>query len=206
MVKAVFYNSMELDVAAKPKTAPGEWGSLPPAVHKCVRCSCAFQTHMKAKHKTRAPAAAKIGLSTVCPCCHVQFSSRARLLAHASEKRNRGNRAYSCSMLFATDLVKAVPNDELDLAFEKDKQARTTARRAGHTVPISDALAKRPKVGVSVLEQQLTRKRKLAAGMDVTVLPANAVQLENLKPLKRCCTKSSQELVVVQHVAKQMAS
>ena len=205
LVKSVAYNCMDLDAASKLKSKPGEWGSLP-LLHKCSVCNEAFatakalETHKKAKHKMRAAAAKKVGLSCVCPCCHVQFSSRARLLAHASEKRNRGSRAYTCSTLFASDVVKTVPDDELAVAFANDRSARTTARRAGHTVPISATLAKRPKTGSSVLEQQRCRKRRLAAGLEVTELPNNAVQLDSLAPLKRICTKSSQELVVTQHL------
>jgi hypothetical protein len=84
LVKSVFYNTMEGDMAAKSKSGSGEWGSCPPAAHKCLRCSCSFptakalDTHMKSKHKARAPAARKIGLSLVCPSCHVKFSTRSR--------------------------------------------------------------------------------------------------------------------------------
>ena len=208
LVKAVFYNTMDMDVAAKPKTAPGEWGSQPLAAYACSRCSCTFRTaraleaHAKAKHKTRAPAAPKIGLSTICPGCHVDFNTRSRLLAHASEKRNRGRRAYSCSMLFASDLIKPVHVDEFSTACEADKRSRTAGRKAGHTVPLSQALAKRPRVGVSVLEQQLERKRKSAEGAEVTVLPGNAVQLDLLRPLKRARAKTPQDQVVLQHLSQ----
>ena len=211
LVKGVHYTSMELDVASRPKTNPGEWGSLPPAMHKCTSCGSSFpsakalEAHRKAKHKTRAAAAKKVGMSRVCPCCHVQFSTRSRLLAHASEKRNRGSRAYTCSMLFATDLVKNLDDAELATAFEDDKQARTSARKSGHSVPISESLAKRPKVGTTILEQQRARKRKSAAGLEVVILPPNAVQLDDLHPLKRICTKMSQNQVILQHIAAQAA-
>ena len=207
LVKAVHFNSMEFDVAAKPKTKPGEWGSMPLPAHKCATCGDSFpsakalEAHKKAKHKTRAAVAAKIGTCTVCPCCHVQFSTRSRLLAHASEKRNRGGRAYTCNALLLAGLVDDLGDDDLTDAFANDKQARTAARRMGHTVPISESLAKRPKVGTSILEQQRSRRRNLDAELEVTLLPSNAVQLDDLRPLKRICTKSSQDQVVIQHIA-----
>jgi hypothetical protein len=105
-------------------------------------------------------------------------------------------------MLFASDLIKPVHVDEFSTACEVDKRSRTAGRKAGHAVPLSQALAKRPRVGVSVLEQQLERKRKSAEGAEVTVLPGNAVQLDLLRPLKRARAKTPQDQVVLQHLSQ----
>jgi hypothetical protein len=198
---------MELDVGSKMKTKPGEWGSQPVLAHRCSACGASFanakalESHRKAKHKTRAAFTSMIGSSRVCPCCHVEFSTRTRLLAHISEKRNRGGRKYSCNMLFAAGLVRPLGEDELSSAYAADTEARTLARKAGHTVPITENLAKRPKVGTTVLEQQLNMRKRNAAGVVVPTLPSNAVQLDKLRPLKRARAKTSQEDVILQHVS-----
>ena len=206
LVKALSFNSMELDVASKTRSSPGEWGSQPLYEHKCTVCNSTFaslkalQAHERARHRKRTKLASLVGSSKVCPCCHVQFSTRSRLLAHVSEKRIRGARSYSCHTLMSAGLVPAVGTEELNTALAADTAARTEARKAGHTVPISMSLAKRPKTGTSVLEQQRGRKHKLSAGDEVTTLPPNAVFLDELKPLKRVRTKTSQEMIVMQHV------
>ena len=156
----------------------------------------------RSKHKSRAAFSTLLGSSKVCPCCHTEFSSRPRLLAHVSERRNRGGRRYSCNTLFATGLVHPPSHDELQSALEADKETRTLARKSGHTVPLSECLAKRPRVGTTVLEQQRARKRMLDAGHGVTSLPANALHLCDLRPRKRFRSKSSQEEVVLQHISQ----
>jgi hypothetical protein len=206
LVKSCHYNSMELDVASKPKTKPGEWGTQPHPVHRCATCNGTFPTlkaleaHKKAKHKTRAQFSSLIGASRVCPCCHVEFSSRTRLLAHISEKRNRGGRLYSCNTLMAAGMVMPVDQAELRTALESDKLARTLARKAGHTVPVSESLAKRPRVGTSILQQQLCRRKRLAAGDPLPALPNNALYLRELKPVRRVRAKTSQDSIIVQHI------
>ena len=207
LVKRCQFTSMDLDVASKVRCNAGEWGSQPILGHTCTLCSASFATakalesHRRVRHKMRAPLATLVGSSKVCPCCHTEFSSRPRLLAHISEKRNRGNRLYSCNSILAAGLVQPPQNSDLEAAFAADREARTAARKAGHTVPLSECLAKRPRTGTSVLAQQTARKRLRDAGVAVTTLPTNALFLDELKPLKRMRTKSSQELVVLQHLA-----
>ena len=210
LVRALHFNTMELDTAFKVGTISGKWGSQPPSSHRCVTCgllfksSKALETHMKSKHKTQASASSKIGRSCVCPCCYTQFASRTRLLAHVSEKRNRGTRTFSCSNLCASNLVKAVDAAEFEEAVEIDKRARTSARKSGHTVPLSESLAKRPKTGTSILAQQRAWKRKAEDGQAPSVLPGNALDLDRLRPLRRVRRKASQEDVVAQHLHLQL--
>jgi exonuclease III len=208
LVKRCHLTSMELDANSQKKFDPGHWGSQPPLSHSCLVCEAAFSTakalesHRRAKHKSRAAFSTLLGSSKVCPCCHTEFSSRPRLLAHVSERRNRGGRRYSCNTLFATGLVHPPSHDELQSALEADKETRSLARKSGHTVPLSECLAKRPRVGTTVLEQQRARKRMLEAGHSVTSLPANALHLCDLRPRKRFRSKSSQEEVVLQHISQ----
>ena len=208
LVRTCFYNSMELDAGSKAKTKAGNWGNQAALAHICLVCDVAFasakalESHRKAKHKTRAAFSAMVGSSKVCPCCHVEFSSRTRLLAHVSEGRSRGKRRYNCNSLMAAGLVQTVSAAEMDVALAADTEARTVARRSGHTVPLSAKLAKRPRVGTTVLEQQRDRKRRHDDGHVVAELPVNAIHLYSLQPLKRLRRKTSQEDVIHEYVGR----
>ena len=206
LVKRCDLTSMNLDATARARSASGEWGSQPVLRHVCAQCNAGFPTfkalesHKRAKHKSRTPLSNLIGSSNVCPCCHTAFSCRARLLAHVSEKRNRGSRQYSCNTILLAGLVQPPSAANLAIAFDEDKEARSAARKSGHTVPLSQSLAKRPRTGSSVLAQQISRKRKLVAGDPVAQLPENAVFLDQLRPKRRLRTKTSQELILMQHI------
>lgn len=194
------FTSMDMDSPKGP--APSEL--VMPSLHACDTCAAAFVTpkaldaHCRATNKQRSALTKYIGSCLVCPVCFMAFSTRTRLLAHVNEQRNRGKRLVTCNTVLRACLVAPVPDGELVAASENDKSCRKETRQRGHTTPLSTALARRPRVGATLAEQQQLYHSQ-PPGVK-TALPANALQFFALPPLKRIRTKSSADLVLLQHV------
>ena len=188
LVKSCSITTMEMDRPLKKDKLAAE---APLASrYRCNVCEATFPTqkgldaHARAKHLARSDMSRFIGKSLTCPVCYGTFSSRPRLLAHVSEKRNRGLRRFSCHQVCCSGLVQPVCHLEFTEALESDKHIRTAAKRSGHTTPLSETLAKRPKTGTSIVDQQTAYLKRAAEGSEVAALPSNAVAL-NMLPRRR---------------------
>jgi hypothetical protein len=115
-----------------------------------------------------------------------------------NEQRKRGKQAVTCNTVFRARIVATVLDDELIAANAGDTSLRNETRKRGHTTPLSTALAKRPRVGATIAEQQQLYHSQ--PQITKSELPANAMHLSDLRPLKRVRTKSSMDVVLQQHV------
>ena len=210
LVKSCSITTMEMDRPLKKDKLAAE---APLASrYRCNVFEATFPTqkgldaHARAKHLARSDMSRFIGKSLTCPVCYGTFSSRPRLLAHVSEKRNRGLRRFSCHQVYCSGLVQPVCHLEFTEALESDKHIRTAAKRSGHTTPLSETLAKRPKTGTSIVDQQTAYLKRAAEGSEVAALPLNAVALNMLPPKKRVRSKTSQDDVVLQHIQLRAAA
>ena len=139
-----------------------------------------------------------MGSSTVCPVCFVKFSTRIRLLAQINEQRNRDKRNVTCSHVLRARLVAPIPVDELATANDGDRKLRLLSRKRGHTNPLSIGLAKRPRVGTTLVQQQQLYHAQPPS--EKHTLPINALHEQGLPPLKRLRGKSSVDDILQQHV------
>eukprot|EP00973_Karenia_brevis_P008882 1202729-Karenia_brevis.AAC.1 len=68
--------------------------------HKLFATSKARDSHMRAAHKQFNPVFSKIGDTSICYACHVDFCSRTRLLCHLGEKRLRAkSKKKTCAQI-----------------------------------------------------------------------------------------------------------
>eukprot|EP00973_Karenia_brevis_P042018 5817041-Karenia_brevis.AAC.1 len=67
---------------------------------------------MRICHKVRNPVHKYIDDSGVCPVCRTVLGSRAKVIAHASEKRCRGKKRLTCNEIL---LHGGVPEIEADV-------------------------------------------------------------------------------------------
>ena len=91
--------------------------------------------HQRVKHQLRNPFAEIVGDNLKCPVCNKSFANRWRVIAHLSEMRQRrvGRPVSLCGpKALEADIPRLDPSLALQLA-EKDRLARTQARRAGHS-------------------------------------------------------------------------
>ena len=74
-------------------------------IHHCKECLSsgvtrafssqkALLSHQRAKHNQRSMINLFVDGSGVCPCCHVVFRNRKRVIAHLSETRTRAKQRY----------------------------------------------------------------------------------------------------------------
>jgi hypothetical protein len=103
-------------------------------------------------------------------------------------------------MVLKAGLVDPVSSQELSAAAEADRKLRGLTRKGGHTTPLSTSLAKRPRTGSSILEQQRLFLVQPHALEHLHQLPSNAVDLLVLPPRKRIRVKSSAEVCLQQCV------
>ena len=101
-------------------------------------------------------------------------------------------------MALKAGLVDPVSPEELSAATEADRKLRGLTRKEGHTTPLSTSMAKRPRTGSSIVEQQ--RLFQLMPSALMRRLPTNAVDLLALPPRKRIRVKSSAEVCLQQHI------
>ena len=158
--------------------------------HKCTHYQEVRPTrkslaaHMRTKHTKCSDTARFIGMAPVCPVCCIRFSTRTRLLAHLSETRSRGKRSATCGSVVRAGLVRKVSDEIFSRATECDRVARSKARKRGCTQPLAAWPAKRLKCGGSLVAAACEARKRLL-DLDPSLLPANAVQWELLKPTKR---------------------
>ena len=201
LVRTMSFASMPLDVASARKSDSSTCSRA--GRYKCTHCSASFGTskalgsHCRAKHKSRTGLSCYVGLSKRCPVCMVSFSSRTRLLAHVSDSRNRGMRALTCHDVLRAGLCAPVPEAEHSEACQADRALRRTARRSGHTQPLSEAPAKRRKVTSGLVSIEVPDRED-----DV---PSNQFQWRSLPPAKRLRSKTPVDAVVSQHIPARSA-
>ena len=119
-----------------------------PASHAFVPYICTFQCvlctekpcfpsakslgmHMRIKHGIRESLQSRIGDISICPGCHTQYHSRARLLRHLTDKR----RAVKCRELVNT--LPLIPDDLYSQLTAKAADERKEARKVGMTHPLA---------------------------------------------------------------------
>jgi hypothetical protein len=106
-----------------------------------------LQAHMRSQHGVTNALKRFIDDSGVCPGCCTLFASRSRLLAHISERRNRGRSAISCNALLETGIFPEVSGDVIAACDATDRAARCDARKHGHSQPVvQHASAKRARI------------------------------------------------------------
>jgi hypothetical protein len=204
LVKNLHYSTSEYDLPRATSTL--EQNASVAWKYRCSQCSEAFKSeqglkqHLRANHKKRTALAVFIGSSSVCPVCLAQFSNRTRLLAHVSDSRNRGSRTLTCHNVLSAKLVAPVSDADLAVAHESDRKLRAQTRKRGRTTPLATSRAKRPRVGTSLAEQQLLYR--LLPDAEKYALPSNALQLYELRPRKRLKSKTSQDQVLLHHLAQ----
>ena len=106
----------------------------------------------------------------------------------------------TCNHVLNAKLVAPVSEADLAVAHENDRQLRAQTRKRGRTTPLATSRAKRPRVGTTLAEQQLLYR--LLSDAEQYALPSNALQLQELRPLKRLKLKTSPDQVLVHHIAQ----
>ena len=121
-----------------------------------------LSSHMWIKHGVRAPVAAVLGNTTVCPACRTDFFSRVRLLTHAAEKRIRFvTRGKSCSEVIMSMNLPLVPEQELKQLQILEREERHAALRSGQTHPIASKPARRSRPSVLKSRSDVPIRRRL---------------------------------------------
>ena len=153
----------------------------------CMSCSCkpfmthkALLCHMRTKHQYRIRVKDFIGADAVCPVCKVQFSTRLRAIAHASEKRCRGKSRVTCHDALLSGRYKPIQENVLRKLDDSDRQARREAVRSGRSTPLAQYAAKRSRLracpdrkNVSGALDPLPKRRRLNGkqSLPVSYLP-----------------------------------
>ena len=102
--------------------------------------------HLRISHGVRNPIKQFIGADARCPACEARFSTRLRAIAHATEKRKRGNSTRpTCFEQLSAGRFPAVPAEVLLQLEQADAAARLQAQRVGLSQPRSIAPAVRAK-------------------------------------------------------------
>ena len=86
-------------------------------------------------------------------CVLDPFSCRTRLIAHLSDKRLRGSREFNCrQVVLLSGFVVPVQDHEYLDAHLQDRECRKSARKRGHSQPLSFFCVKRAKVSMTLAE------------------------------------------------------
>ena len=150
-----------------------------PGTHSCAECAAAgmtarfkslkaLESHARLSHGRRSSVACFIGADALCPACGVQFSTRLRAIAHATDKRSRGSRTTSCNALLTSGVFRPIEPGELSRLSGLDKEARRVAIKRGLTQPRSlgqpsrkrPAAALQPAAGPAVPAHAVPLKRR----------------------------------------------
>ena len=154
----------------------------------------ALSSHVRVKHAKVSDDSHSAGKSRRCCVCSTLFSSRTRLVAHLSDKRCRGQRAFNCrQVVMSSGFVRRVDKDEYEETHKRDRHSRTQARKRGHTQPLSICPAKRAKPGSTFL----MAARECA---NTDELPSNHLDWERLPPAKRLRGKTPIDIVMSQWI------
>lgn len=119
-------------------------GMVAHSQHQCLHCKPAssFPTekalnqHMRMKHNYRDPVCEFFDGSGICPICRTNYHTRLRVLNHVCNTR----RTKCRSAILSSDLPR-VPLDKLLKLMACDRQARSEAKKQGHTHPIAQGSA-----------------------------------------------------------------
>ena len=172
------------------------------------KCSCstrshvffserALLSHIRRKHEKISDVSRVVGKSRRCCVCSTLFSIMTRLIAHLSDKRSRGSRGFNCrQVVVASGFVEPVDDHEYQDAHLQDRASRRTARKRGHSQPLSLFCVKRAKTGMSMADAS----RQCIDGDDE--VPSNMFNWFSLPPAKRLRHKTSSELVMSQWIHK----
>ena len=90
------------------------------------------------KHKVKAPIAAYVDGSGVCPACKTVFHTRIRCLAHLTDSRRP-----RCREVILSGSWPQLSQSMLEQLEEVDRNARREAQRNGKTHPTAKGSAKR---------------------------------------------------------------
>ena len=127
-------------------------GSIPrePSIKRsdfeCVVCGEQFPTsncllaHFRTRHRGHpsAKAAQRFYASAICFCCGTNFVQPIRLLKHLHDSRRTRCRTFL--LVSSIQLLEEEPVQKFDLI---DRQARTEAKRCGHSQPIARGIARK---------------------------------------------------------------
>ena len=150
---------------------------------------------MHRRHVKVADISRYVGMSRRCCVCVTLFSTRTRLIAHLSDKRLRGSRVYNCRhVVLSSGFIEPVKEDEYQDAHMLDRENRKTARKRGHSQPLSTFCVKRAKIGMTMAE---CMKRCTENNDEV---PSNFLEWSTVPPNKRVRYKSSADFVMAQWV------
>ena len=132
-----------------------------------------------------------------CPVCRLVFSSRTRLIAHASEGRVRGSRAVTCRDIFAAGLVQPLRQPALDALAEQDRMSRRCAAKRGHTHSLNERPFKRRKVATTVPPLRFDLCSGYHEYAEGPSNCANPVDWAAIRPTRRLRSKASLDVVVL---------
>jgi len=152
LVMSFHFVSSKLDSSHKKEAIARD--AAVPGTHLCAECAAAgttarfkslraLESHARLSHAKRSSVACFIGADALCPACGVQFSTRLRAIAHATDKRSRGSRAASCHSLLTSGAFRPIEPEELVRLSGLDKDARRAAIKRGLTQPRSLGLPSR---------------------------------------------------------------
>ena len=112
--------------------------------HTCEQCGENFETHrqlsthMWSKHKIKSSFRQFIGNTSVCPVCHTDFCTRARLIKHLADRRVRSrHREQTCQQAFLASDPELVPPDELAELERVEAQDKKRQRRISSSAIIA---------------------------------------------------------------------
>ena len=112
--------------------------------HTCEQCGENFDTHrqlsthMWSKHKIKSSFRQFIGNTSVCPVCHTDFCTRARLIKHLADRRVRSrHREQTCQQAFLASDPELVPPDELAELERVEAQDKKRQRRISSSAIIA---------------------------------------------------------------------
>ena len=122
-------------------------------VFKCGTCGVCFEgdralrCHEQVTHKKRTPVKHWVPVNGTCCVCGVKFSTKLRLIAHLSDRRQEEGKPPCRASLGRYDAIDSCEVVRMD---ELDRQARRKARRVGQSQPRSAGLWTR---GPSVIKR-----------------------------------------------------
>jgi hypothetical protein len=131
------------------KAKPADQDSAGAYGFECEVCSRSFSSgrslaaHKWSKHRLTSEFRKFVDDWSICPICKTDFHSRARLVKHLAERRQRAmSRKESCCHAFLASNPTEVDGSILHVLEARDRGIARSARLAGH----SNILATRPSI------------------------------------------------------------